>query len=325
VNGKTHLHKMVSKKIFTTGLVLVSACSFIPACGQPVKTPATTQPPTQVENETPPETSTPEETKSEEVWSTVKIFTGIESTTTAPFNISSTEWRVIWTIDAQNPEYAVFDILVYPQDKSGIITKKISYSKGTSGDIVYIYKGGGDYYLKIITANLGKWTVTVEENTNRRINCPVQITYVNYKGMDYYGTTETGRDIIEFDEYVEIKNLSDSPQNISGWVLKNLTKGEPAFVFPTFKPCSCEWYTNWQECIEKCYPPGPCVIEPRESIRVYTGEAHPESGGYCFYYPPGNIWNNEIPDIAVLYNREGQEVSKKSYVIPTQNSVTSGE
>ena len=319
---------MVPKNIFITGLVLLLTCLFIPACGQPVKspnTPATTQPPTQVENETPSETPTPEETESEEGWSTVKTFTGIESTNTAPFNISGTEWRVIWTIDAQTPEYAVFDILVCPQDKPGIITKKISHSKGTISDTVYIYEGKGEYYIKIIAANLNKWTVTMEERTDQQIVCPVQITYIDYKGMGYYGTTETGRDIVEFDEYVEIKNLSDSPQNISGWVLKNLTKGEPAFVFPIFKPCSCEWFETWEECIEECYPPGPCVIGPRESIRVYTGEAHPESGGYCFYYAPGNIWNNEMPDTAVLYNGEGQEVSRKSYVIPTKNSVTSGE
>ena len=325
MNGKTHLHKMMYKKIFITGLVLILACSFIPACGQSVKTPATTQPPTQVENETPAETPTPEETKTEEGWSTVKTFTDIESSTTAPFNISGTEWRIVWTIDTQNSEYAVFDILVYQQDKPGIITKKISYSKGTPDDTVYIYAGGGDYYLKILAANLGKWTVTVEERIDHKIASPVQITYIYYKGLDFYGSTETGQDIVESDEYVEIKNLSDSPQNISGWVLKNLTKGEPAFVFPTFKPCSCEWFENWTECIEECYPPGPCIIEPRESIRVYTGEAYPESGGYCFYYAPGNVWNNEVPDTAVLYNGEGQEVSRKSYVIPTKNSAASGE
>ena len=295
-------------------------------------TPATkpdTQPPTQTENQTPPESvqaePPSEETANEVEWSIIQTFNGKESKTTSPFHISGTKWRIVWSADVQYPEYAVFNILAYPQDKPGIITKKISYLKGVSGDTVYIYEGGSDYYLKIIAANLINWTVKVEESTDQKIICPVQITHINYKGMDYHSSMEAGHEIVEFDEYVEIKNFSDSPQNITGWVLKNLTKGGPAFIFPTFKPCSCEWYGNWSDCIKNCYPPQPCILEPYKSIRVYTGEPHYGSGGFCFYYSPGDIWNNEIPDTAVLYNLEGQEVSRKSYVIPTKNSITSDD
>jgi len=301
------------------------------ACGlTPPTTPATEpdiQPPSQVENQTPPEICLPEpppqETTSEAEWNTIEIFSGKESETTPPFHISGTEWRIIWTVEVQYPEYAVFDIVIYPQDGLGTITKRVSYSKGTSGDTVYIYEGGRDYYLKVIAANLSDWTITIEDYAKQNLTCPVQITYIYYKGMDYFRSTEAGHEIPEFDEYVEIKNQSYSPQNITGWVLKNITRGEPAFTFPPTLPCSCELYDNWTDCIEHCYPPRPCVIEPNESIRVYTGEPHYESGGFCFYYLSGDIWNNNTPDTAVLYNVEGQEVSRKSYVIPTEDSVTS--
>jgi hypothetical protein len=324
---------MMFKKVFITSLALLLACSIMPACGQSVKSPPAPtppQPPTQVENKTPPEVSQPEpppeETAKEAEWSTVQTFTGKESKNTPPFNISGTKWRIIWTADVQSPEYAVFSILVYPQDTPGLLTKRVSYSKDTSSDTAYIYEGGRDYYLKVIAANLSNWTIIVEDYADQKLTCPVQITYVNYKGTDYLHAMETSHEIVEFDEYVEIKNLSDSQQNITGWVLKNLTNGGPAFTFPTFRPCSCEWYGNLTDCVKNCYyPPHPCVIEPHKSIRVYTGEPHYESGGFCFYYYPGDIWNNEIPDTAVLYNLEGQEVSRKSYVIPTENNVTSGE
>ncbi|MBN2462894.1 MAG: lamin tail domain-containing protein [Dehalococcoidia bacterium] len=312
------------------GLSLLVASSIM-ACGPTTPTtPATkpdTQPPSQVENQTPPEASQPEsppeETTNEAEWNTVQTFTGKESKTTPPFHISGTEWRIIWTASAQQPEYAVFEIIAYPQDKPGTIAKRISYSNGTPGDTVYIYEGGRDYYLKIIAANLSNWTITVEGYANQSLTHPVQITYINYKGMDYFRSTGAGHEILEFDEYVEIKNFSDSPQNITGWVLKNITKGGPAFTFPIFQPCSCEWYGNPADCIENCYPPRPCVIEPHKSIRVYTGEPHYESGGFCFDYSPGDIWNNETPDTAVLYNLEGQEVSRKSYIIPIKSNVTS--
>ncbi|OGN93361.1 MAG: hypothetical protein A2Z75_08795 [Chloroflexi bacterium RBG_13_50_10] len=307
------------KKIFFIGLASFLACSIMAACGQPIKnprTPATPQPPTQTENQTPPEVPPSEKPTGEAEWNTVKVFTGKVNNTTPPFHISGTKWRIIWKVDGSKPEYTVFDIIVYPQDNPSMLTKTISYSEGASSDTVYIYEGGRDYYLKIIAANLSNWTITVDDYVVKEPTQPVQITYINYKGQDYMKSLLAGHDIVEFDEYVEIKNLSDSPQNITGWVLKNLTKGGPPFIFPTFKPCSCEWYGNWKDCMEDCYPPGPCIIEPRKSIRVYTGEVAYESGGYSFQYFPGDLWNNETPDTAVLYNLEGQEVSRRSYVIP---------
>jgi hypothetical protein len=336
VNSEIRCGKVTFKKVFLMGLASLLACSIMVACGQPAEsplTPATPQPPTNVENQAPAEASPPEEITNEAEWSTVQTFTGKESETTPPFHISGTEWRITWTADVQYPEYAVFDILIYPQDKPGMLTKRISGSEGTSGDTVYIYDGGCDYYLRVIAANLSNWTITVEDYAKQKFTSPFQITKINYKGMnypnyegvDYPEPGEASPRIVESDEYVEIKNLSDSPQNIAGWRLKNLTKGGPAFIFPTSLPCSCGWYGDFEDCIKNCYPPRPCEIEPHKSIRVYTGEAHYESGGFCFYYFLGDFWNNEIPDTAVLYNRKGQEVSRKSYMVPTKNSLTSGD
>jgi len=295
------------------------------ATPSPSATKPATQPPATSENQTPPETSPPEQTTNEAEWSIVQTFTGKESETTPPFHISGTEWRISWTADVQSPEHAIFDILVYPQDKAGVFTKRISYLEDTSSDTVYIYGGGRDYYLKVFAANLSNWTIMVEDHCTQKFTSPVQITKISYTGMDYYvmpfGTTAFI--VFEPDEYVEIKNKSDSPQNITGWVLKNITRGEPAFVFPAVQPCSCELYSSPEKCIENCYPPRPCVIEPHKSIRVYTDEVHSESGGFCFYYHLGDIWNNETPDTAVLYNAEGQEVSRKSYIISDRNSVAS--
>jgi hypothetical protein len=279
-----------------------------------------------VENQQPAE-ATPSEvsTESEAGWTHVKSFSGKDSQTTAAFPISGTKWRIIWTIDAQNPQYAVFNILVYSKDNPGVLTERISYSKGLSGDTAYMGGGGRDYYLKIIVANLANWTVIVEDNAGESTGQPVQITNIRYRGMNYNETVATNREIVEWDEYVEIKNLSDSPQNIAGWQLKNITKGQPTYIFPLFKPCSCSYLGTWQKCVDECYPPRPCAIEPRKSIRVYTGEPQWESGGYCFSYFPGDIWNNETPDTAVLYNAEGKEVSRKSYTIRENNTVKSAK
>jgi hypothetical protein len=299
------------------------------ACDMPAPSPSVTkpvtQPPPNSENQTSPVVPPPERATNESEWSTVQTFTGKDNETTPPFHVSGTEWRISWTAEVRSSEHAVFEILVYPQDKAGVLAKRISYSEDTSSGTVYIYEGGCDYYLKVFAANLGNWTITVEDRDTQKFTSPVQITRISYTGMDYYVMPfgSTAFIVFEPDEYVEIKNRSDSPQNISGWVLKNITRGEPEFVFPAVQPCSCEWYGSTEDCFENCYPPRPCAIEPRESIRVYTDEVHHESGGFCFYYHLGDIWNNETPDTAVLYNAEGQEVSRKSYIIPPKNGVAS--
>lgn len=266
-----------------------------------------------MEKQQPDEAPISEAFANEDEWTTVKSFIGKDSQTTPAFRISGTKWRIIWKADAQYPQYAVFDIFVFPQD-SPMFIQRISYSKDISGDTVYINEGGHDYYLKIIAANLANWTVTVEDYATESTGQSVEITNIHYKGMDYNTSMAQGHEIVEWDEYVEIKNLSYSPQNIAGWKLINLTKGYPTFIFPMFTPCSCD-YLGWQKCVEECYPPRPCAIAPRESIRIYTGEVKWEYGGYCFYYGPGDIWNNQTPDTAVLYDAQGQEVSRKSYII----------
>ena len=107
----------------------------------------------------------------------------------------------------------------------------------------------------------------------------VEITYIFYDGLVPY---------VESDEYVEITNLGDRPQELTGCMLMDISDGYPSLTFP------------------------PCILAPGESIRVYTNEYHPEWGGFSFEYSRA-IWNNSEPDVAVLYDNQGKEVSRKSY------------
>ena len=107
----------------------------------------------------------------------------------------------------------------------------------------------------------------------------VQITNIFYDGLVFRA---------ESDEYVEITNLGEEPQNLAGWMLKDISEGYPSFIFPSY------------------------ILAPGESIRVYTNEYHPEWGGFSFEYGRA-IWNNSGPDIAALYNTQSEEISQKSY------------
>ena len=107
----------------------------------------------------------------------------------------------------------------------------------------------------------------------------IQITYIFYDGLVFQAET---------DEYVEITNLGNQPQDLAGWMLTDISEGHPSFIFPSY------------------------ILAPSESIRVYTNEYHPEWGGFSFEYGRA-IWNNSEPDVAVLYDKQGKEVSRKSY------------
>ncbi|KAK1737921.1 hypothetical protein QTG54_011215, partial [Skeletonema marinoi] len=115
----------------------------------------------------------------------------------------------------------------------------------------------------------------------------VIISNINYKGH-VKGT--------ESDEYVEITNDSKSTIDISEYAVVDInhhgtlkeTVGT-TFVFPT-----------------------PTELTPGQTVKVYTNEIHPESGGYSFHSRKA-IWNNKGGK-GVLMDRDDNEISQFVYI-----------
>jgi hypothetical protein len=83
-------------------------------------------------------------------------------------------------------------------------------------------------------------------------------------------------------EYVDIQNLSNVPVDLSGWRLVSETGDQ-----------SC---------------PLRGVLQPNEVLRVWAREGTPGlSCGFSI-----NIWNDNQADPAVLYNPQGEEISRSS-------------
>ena len=59
----------------------------------------------------------------------------------------------------------------------------------------------------------------------------------------------------------------------------------------------------------------PCVLYPGQTVLVFTDEIHCQYGGLSFHYGLGNLWDNDKPDTAVLYDSNGHEVSRRSYTL----------
>jgi hypothetical protein len=284
--------------LFFLTLGLVVACAQpnpIPPPASPQ--PPTAQPPTASENQ-PPEKQPPvNESKDEEEWYTTGTFSGEGNDTIPSFHIYGTEWRITWTIDAEHPETATFKLGIYQKDAPYAIWQTVSNSGGSGGDATYLLYSSAakrDFFIKVTAQNLRQWNIIVEDNATAATSYPVRITYIHYKGKLYPSEPAKGLcyERVEPDEYVVIKNLGECYVDVSGWVLKNINKIYPSFTFP------------------------PASLVPGAVIRVYTDEVHPETGGLCFYWGLGDIWSNDKPDIAVLYDAQGNEVSRKSYTLP---------
>ena len=305
---------------FTVLLLLTS--SLVAACAQPEPMPSPTlpkpppvQPPTTSENQTPEEAPPSDEAKNEEEWYMVETFSGEGDETTPTFHIYGTEWRINWIIDAEDPAAAIFKLDIYPKDAPYAIWETATSSGSSSGEANYFLspEDKRDFFINVTAQNLRFWTIIIEDNAPGPNPSPIKITYIHYKGTVYPPTRETGcYERVEPDEYVVIKNLSECYVDITGWELKNISDPTvPAFTFPS------------------------CMLLPGGIIRVYTDELHIETSGYrfhdyleytlieptgglCFCYGPGDIWSNDKSDIAVLYDAEGNEISRKSYTVPTK-------
>lgn len=99
--------------------------------------------------------------------------------------------------------------------------------------------------------------------------------------IQYDGKTST-----ESDEFAELLNQGKVAVNLKGW---RLNAGSPSqdFAFPEF------------------------VLQAGQTCRVYTNEAHPESGGLSFGSKRA-LWNNS-GDCGYLYDASGAQVFKLCY------------
>ena len=93
---------------------------------------------------------------------------------------------------------------------------------------------------------------------------------------------------LEPDEYVEIANDGDAPEDLDGWRLTDVSDGRPSFIFPAWS------------------------LGPGDSVRVYTNEVHSEWGGFSFGSGSA-VWSNSSPDTAGLYDASGSLVSTVTY------------
>ena len=91
----------------------------------------------------------------------------------------------------------------------------------------------------------------------------------------------------EADEYIELSNQGTAHTDISGWKIA-ADGGKKDFVFPDGT-----------------------MLQSGQTIRVYTNQDHPETGGFNYKYGRA-LWSNK-GEIARLFDAAGNEVSRFAY------------
>lgn len=98
-----------------------------------------------------------------DTWNTVITITGRGYKTSELFSISASQWRISWSYTTSTPDYAGFNILVYPRWTTVSYVATISADGPSQSDVSYVYEGDDDFYIEALVANLDSWTIVIEQ------------------------------------------------------------------------------------------------------------------------------------------------------------------
>jgi len=93
-------------------------------------------------------------------WKTIKTFTGSDNRDTEDFNVPTNYWRIVYTIEAESEQFAGFYAFVCLSGKDDSVASVSLNKSGT--ETSYIRAGPGDFWIKVLAANLKSWTIEVQ-------------------------------------------------------------------------------------------------------------------------------------------------------------------
>ena len=94
-------------------------------------------------------------------WATIATFSGSASKDSEDFNVPTSYWRVVYTVNAENEQYGAFHVLVYPSGETVSYVASVNLN-GSGTDTSYIRADPGGFWFKVLAANLVSWTIEVQ-------------------------------------------------------------------------------------------------------------------------------------------------------------------
>lgn len=94
-------------------------------------------------------------------WKTIATFTGSGYGNTEDFTVLTNYWRIVYTIKAENEQYARFYAFVYPSGETRSYVASLDLRKSGT-ETSYVRAGPGDFWIEVLAANLQSWTIEVQ-------------------------------------------------------------------------------------------------------------------------------------------------------------------
>jgi DNA/RNA endonuclease G (NUC1) len=85
----------------------------------------------------------------------------MEGKDTEDFTVPTNYWRIVYTTNAENEQYALFSFFVYPSGETKSFVASVTFVKSGT-DTTYARAGPGDFWIKVLAANLRTWTIEVQ-------------------------------------------------------------------------------------------------------------------------------------------------------------------
>jgi len=89
-----------------------------------------------------------------------KVFTGQGDKSTSVFSVGTWSFTVKWTTASESPEYAGFSFYVYPEGETVSYVCDADFD-GVGSDSTVCRGGPGNFYIKVLTANLSSWRIEI--------------------------------------------------------------------------------------------------------------------------------------------------------------------
>lgn len=93
----------------------------------------------------------------------VASFTDKKDKTTDVVKIKNSKWRIDWKMTATDSKWAGFNLIIYRKGETGryvsLISRPVTNPEGTE----YVSEGEGNFYIKVMTANVSNWEIRIYE------------------------------------------------------------------------------------------------------------------------------------------------------------------
>ena len=93
------------------------------------------------------------------------LISGSGGMVSPPFMVTTDEWVIRWSYVPVRShfDFSAFGFFVYPRGETALYVETVfsDFTDGATSGMTYSYAGPGEYYMKVLAANLESWVIVI--------------------------------------------------------------------------------------------------------------------------------------------------------------------